>query len=154
MCKISKIKSRPVVGLLKATDFNETVVFDLQQLEKKNWYLHMIDEFTRFSTGPIMSSKRFSEFVHKFITTWICTFEPPKRLISDNGGAFNNTEVHDMCWNLDIEVQTTVTDIPWSNGIFERHNQSLTYTMNEIEAERQCDWETALRWEIKTNYSQ
>ena len=151
--RYQKTPSRPVVGLPKATDFNETVAVDLHQLEKNLWYLHIIDEFTRFSMGAIMTSKRPSEFVQKFITNWISIFGSPKRLQSDNGGEFNNAEVHDMCENFNIEVQTTAAESPWSNGLVERHNQTLTYTMNKIRAEKQCDWETALQWAIMAKNS-
>ena len=50
-------KPKPAVGFPLASAFNETVAVDLHQLEKNLWYLHMIDEFTRFSAGAIITSK-------------------------------------------------------------------------------------------------
>lgn len=51
---------RPVVGFPLATEYNETVAVDLHELEEgKTWYLHIIDEFTRFSAGCIIRSKKY-----------------------------------------------------------------------------------------------
>ncbi|CAC5413707.1 unnamed protein product [Mytilus coruscus] len=58
--------SKPVVGLPLTPEFNETVAVDLHELEHNVWYLHIIDEFTRFSAGSGMKTKKGSEFVKKF----------------------------------------------------------------------------------------
>lgn len=139
---------RPAVGLPLATQFNETVAVDLHELEHGIYYLHIIDEFTRFSAGSIMRSKRSSEFVKKFLESWIAVHGAPKRLYSDNGGEFNNDEVRDMAENFDIEVKTTAGYSPWSNGLLERHNQTLTEILMKIKADNRCDWETALNWAL------
>ncbi|CAC5425238.1 unnamed protein product [Mytilus coruscus] len=121
--------SKPVVGLPLATEFNETVAVDLHELEHNVWYLHIIDEFTRFSAGSIMKTKKGSEFVKKFFESWISIHGSPRHLYSDNGGEFNNDEVRDMAENFNIEVKTTAAYSPWSNGLLERHNQTLTDTL-------------------------
>ena len=143
-----KQPQKPAVGFPKATDFNETVAVDLHELGKNLWYLHIIDEFTRFSAGAIMTCKRPSVFVQNFIQHWISIHGAPRKLLSDNGGEFNNAEVRDMCENFNIEVKTTAAESPWSNGLLERHNQTLTFIMKKVKAERDCDWETALRWAL------
>ena len=45
--KFKRSPPRPVVGLPRASDFNETVAVDLHQLGSNIWYLHIIDEFSR-----------------------------------------------------------------------------------------------------------
>ena len=72
----------------------------------------------------------------------------PKRLYSDNGGEFNSDEVRDLCENFNIEVKTTAAYSPWSNGLLERHNQTLTMMMKKVRQEQDCDWETALSWAL------
>lgn len=143
-----KAVPRPVVGLPLATDFNETVAVDLHELEHNVWYLHIIDEFTRFSAGSIMRSKRPSEFVRKFLEYWIAVYGAPKCLYSDNGGEFNNSEVRDMAENFNIEVKTTAAYSPWSNGLLERHNQTLTEILLKVKSGNNCDWDTALSWAL------
>ena len=52
--KNKRLRPRPVVGLPLASEFNETVAVDLHELDHGIWYLHIIDEFTRFGAGSIM----------------------------------------------------------------------------------------------------
>ena len=156
-CKICLVNKkpapRPVVGLPLATEFNEMVAVDLHELEPNTWYLHIIDEFTRFSAGRIMRSKKSSEFVKKFLESWVAVHGAPKRLFSDNGGEFNNTEVHDMAENFSIEIKTTAAYSPWSNGLMERHNETLTEILHKVKADKHCDWETALYWALMAKNS-
>jgi hypothetical protein len=58
-----KTPPRPAAGFLLASDFNETVGVDLHQLEQSIWLLHIIDEFTRYSSASaIIRNKRSSTF--------------------------------------------------------------------------------------------
>lgn len=81
---------KPAIGLPLATYFNETVTVDLHEWKPELWYLHVIDEFTRFSAGSIMKSKKSSEFIKKFLECWLSKHGAPIRLHSDNGGEFNS----------------------------------------------------------------
>jgi hypothetical protein len=110
--KFKRPPPKPAVGFPLATRFNETVAVDLHQLEKNLWCLHIIDEYTRFSAGGIMKSKRPQEFVSKFIQLWIGVHGPPEKLYSDNGGEFCNDEVKDMAENFNIEVKNTAAESP------------------------------------------
>ena len=54
-CKrFKKPTPQPVVGLPKATEFNQTISVDLHYLEPNTWCLHMIDKFSRFSNAVII----------------------------------------------------------------------------------------------------
>lgn len=53
----------PAVGLLLASEYNETVAIDLHELEPGVWYLHIIDHF---SAGSILTTKKSSEIVKHF----------------------------------------------------------------------------------------
>lgn len=88
----------------------------------------MIDKFSRFSAG-CMRTKQSSEIVGKFITYWIAVYCVPEKLYSDNGGEFNNVEFRDMAENFNIEVKMTAAFNLWSNGLLERHNCTLTVTL-------------------------
>ena len=55
--KYKKQPARPIVGLSKADNFNQTVSMDLHQLEPNMWYMHVIDEFSRFSNAQIIRNK-------------------------------------------------------------------------------------------------
>lgn len=70
ICKrYNKTKPKPAAALPLATEYNETVAVDLHELEPGVWYLHIINHFTRFSTGNIVKTKKSSEIVSSFIHT-------------------------------------------------------------------------------------
>jgi transposase InsO family protein len=151
--KYKRPSPRPVVGLPLASTYNETVALDLHQLEKNVWYLHIIDEFSRFSAACVVKSKQSSEIVGKFIQCWIGVHGAPKKVYSDNGGEFNNAEFRDMAENFNIEVGTTPAFSPWCNGLLERHNQTLTDILLKVRADSDLDWETALAWAVNAKNS-
>lgn len=49
-----------------------------------------------------------------------------------------------MAENFNIEIRTTAGYSPWSNGLLERHNQTLTEIILKVKWENGCDWHTAL----------
>ena len=49
---------------------------------------------------------------------------PP--LMTHNGGEFIGKSLNEMCQQFNIKVKTTPSKSPWSNGLCERHNQTLT----------------------------
>ena len=75
ICKThQKPLPRPVVGLPRATTFNQTIAMDLHSLDKNIWYFHMIDEFTRFSNVVIIRSKNPSVIIKNLLQNWISIF--------------------------------------------------------------------------------
>lgn len=151
--KYRKPAPRPVVGFSLANDYNHTVAMDLHQLEPNLWYLHIIDEFSRFSAGCITNTKQSSKIVKKFIQCWISIHGAPKRMFSDLGGEFDNAEMKDMAENFNIDISTTAAYSPWSNGLLERHNQILTEILLKLRSDYTLDWETALNWAIMAKNS-
>ena len=85
--KYKKASPRPVVGLPRATDFNQSVAMDLHYIDKNLWYFHMIDEFSRYSNAVIIRSKHPNVIINNFIQNWISIFGSPLKLFSDNGGS-------------------------------------------------------------------
>ena len=151
--RYSKPKHKPIVGLPMASAYNETVAVDLHELEHGVWVLHAIDHFTRFSAGSIVTTKNPREIVKHFIHCWISVHGPPCRLFSDNGGEFNNDEMKDMAERFNIEIKTTAAYSPWSNGLVERHNLTLTEILLKLKRDNNCDWKTALDWALMANNS-
>ena len=58
-----------------------------------------------------------------------------------------------MAHNFNIEIKTTPAYSPWSNGILERHNKTLTEIMIKIKNDTECDWECALSWALMAKNS-
>ncbi len=151
--RYSRPKPKHAVGLPLASNCIETVAVDLHGLDAGVWYLRVIDHCTRFSAGSIVTTKKASEIVKNFIHCWISIHGPPKRLFSDNGGEFNNEEMRDMAEKFNIEVKTTAAYSPWSNGLLERHNQTLTEILMKVKRDNKCDWKTALDWALMAKNS-
>ena len=146
-CKqYKKPMPRPAVELPRAYDFNDTVAMDLHQLGPNLWYLHLIDEFSRFSNAAIIKSKSSNVVIKMFLKYWISLFGTPNILFSDNGGEFVSKDFIDFCENFNMKVTTTAAEAPWSNGICERHNAIITDIILKVENDTNCDWETALAW--------
>ena len=144
---------RPPVSLPMALEFNETVAVDLHKLEGSLLLLHMIDLFSRYSAGAIITSKLTSVFVDNFLKYWISRFGSPKKLFSDNGGEFESEEVREMGEILNIEVTTTAAYSPWSNGVCERHNLTLSEIIHKVKQDRNCTWDMALQWALMAKNS-
>lgn len=151
--RYSRTKPRPAVGLPLASEYNKTVAMDLHELEPGVWYLHIIDHFTRFSAGNIVRTKKASEIVNSFIHSWISVHGAPKRIYTDNGGEFNNEEIREMAEKFNIEMKTTAAYSPWSNGLLERHNMTLTEILLKVKKENGCGWQTALDWALMAKNS-
>ena len=150
--KYKRKNARPVVGMLLSKEFNGTLAMDLKQYEKR-YILHIIDLATRYSNAVMIESKKKEVIVEKIITAWINIFGVPDRILSDNGGEFNNDELQNMSENLNIEITTTAAESPWSNGVCERRNTVIGNMINKIKNETDCTTEVALAWAINAkNY--
>lgn len=147
--KYKKSSASSVVGFSLASDFNQTVVVDLHQLEPSLWYLYIIDGFSRFSADCIMNTKQSLEFVKNVIWHWIST----QRLFRDLGKEFDNAEVRDMAENFNMDIITTAGYSLQSNGLLERHNQALTEILLKLKPDYNLDWEIAMNLSLIANYS-
>jgi hypothetical protein len=94
-----------------------------------------------------VNKKKPSEIFKHFIHSWICVHGPPQKLYSDNG-EFNNNEIREMAEKFNMEVKTTAAYSLWSNGLVERHNQTLTEIMLKMKQDNGCDWKTVLDWAL------
>ena len=93
VCKQNKRnRPKPIVSAYQAERFNETVAMDLHQFSglDKTWFLHIIDEFSRFRVAVIIHCKSAEVVVGMLKIHWILKFGPPERLRVDNSREFNN----------------------------------------------------------------
>ena len=153
ICKeFSKPSPIPAVGLPHATKFNETVALDLKNFQGKI-ILHLIDHLTRFSSAVICKSKEPKVIVDGIFKAWISIFGRPGKFLSDNGGEFANPHFLDICETMNIRILTTAAYSPWSNGLVERHNATLSEMLHKVMAEQNTSIETALAWSIQAKNS-
>ena len=148
--RYKKPESKPIVSFPLAKDFNDTVAMDIKCIDRnKNLYFHhMIDHKTRFSTVKLVKSKDKEVIVESIFTQWICLFGRPRKILSDNGGEYINSNVMDMCDKLGVHILTTGAESPWSNGLVERHHALIAQSVTKIREETKCSLQTALAWAV------
>ena len=87
-----RVPPRPVVSMPLANSFNESVSMDLKMWGKYT-FLVIVNMATRFCTATIVSNKLPSTIIKGFFVCWIALFGAPQKLLTDNGGEFNNEEM-------------------------------------------------------------
>ena len=155
-CKIclmyKKVPPRPVVGFPMANRFNQCVAMDLKQFGKAH-LLHMIDHATRLSSGAIIYNKRPGTIIKHIFQNWVSIYGCPERILSDNGGEFNNAELRELGEKLNLNIQTTAAESPWSNGLVERHNKIVAEMITKVCIDTKCNLELALMWSLSAHNS-
>ncbi|CAL4122709.1 unnamed protein product, partial [Meganyctiphanes norvegica] len=138
---------RPVVCIPMATEFNEAVSMDLK-IYGKYYFLVIVDMATRFCAATVVQNKCPSTIITGLFTSWITTFGAPKKILTDNGREFNNSEMRALGEAFNIKIMTTAAESPWSNGICERLNGVLGILVNKIIFDGKCDIRMALAWAV------
>ena len=145
---------RPSVGLRLADSFNGVVAIDLKEVVKgRQWILHMIDVFSRYSAATFITSKKASEIVKKICSLWIIHFGPPKKFLSDNGKEFSNEMFHELNEMFNIETATTAAESPFSNGVVERHHLIVVEAMEKTVEDLGCEKDMALAYAVAAKNS-
>ena len=92
----------------------------------------MIDLSTSYSNAVVIRSKHKDVIVENILQHWISLFGATNKILSDDGGKFNNQKLQDMSENLNIEFVTMAAESPWSNGVCKRHNAIIRNHYNII----------------------
>ena len=147
--KYKKKPSRPCVAESLSEGFNCTVAIDLKTyIKDKVYIIHLICLGTRYSVAGVIYSKTAEVIVRNILKLWVMYFGPPRRLLSDNGGEFNNFQVRELCEKFNIQYLSTPGESPWSNGVCERHNAILMEATMKTMDECHCSIEAALPWAV------
>ena len=142
-----RAQPRPIVSISLAKTFNETLSMDLKFWGKYT-FLVIVDNATRFCTATVINNRLPSTIIKGFFVSWIAIFGAPSKIITDNGGEFNNNEMRALGESFNIKVLSTAAESPWSNGIVERLNAVLGNMVSKISEDANCDVHTALAWAV------
>ena len=74
---------------------------------------------------------------------WLSIFGSPKKFFADNSGEFSNEDFRSLCENVNICILTTAAESIWTNGLIEKHNAIVGYTVTKTIEEDGCDLEQA-----------
>ena len=146
--KYKKTKLRPSVGFSLSKDFNDVVAVDLKPTNGIH-ILHIIDLATRFIAAAVVKSKKKEEIVDTFIKHWIAIFGAPGKILSGNGGEFNNDLFHELGEQFNIVIMSTPSESPWLNGIVEHHHAVLGKMVHKlIVDERRLPIDVIVAWSV------
>ena len=115
-------------------------------------FLHIIDHDTRFSAAAVIRSKEKEEIIDKIFKHWVALFGCPRKVISDNGGEFNEL-LCNMANLLNTHVLSAAVESPWQNGITEIHNAIISNMVDRILNYVNCSIEVALAWALSAKNS-
>ena len=146
-CKYKKPVPRPIVSIPLATKFNETISMDLK-VYGKCYFLVIVDVATRYCAATVINNKHAYTIIKGLLICWISIFGPPKKILSDNGCEFNNSDMRQLGEAFNIKILTTAAESPWSNGICERTNAVIGDAVTKILEDSQCDIQSALAWAV------
>ena len=145
--KLKKSPPRPAVSLPLASKFNDAVSMDLKCWGSK-YFLVIVDVATRFVTATVIDNKQPGTIINGIFLSWIVIFGSPKKILSDNGREFDNSEMRDLGERFNIKIITTAAESPWSNGICERQNAVIADGVRKVMADTNCKLDVALAWTI------
>ena len=136
---------------MRSTRFNESVAVDLTDwyapvTERKQIICHMIDDFSKLSSGGIISSKNPEEFVHCSIEQWISKCGIPKRFFHDNGRDLVNDVLFKFLDDMEVKSIATPAFSPFCNGLVECHNAIVKTHMSKLRMENSMK-----QWQAETN---
>ena len=145
-------KLRPAVSFSLAKDFNDAIAMDLKWCNGV-LCLRLIDHMTRFSATAVIHTKEKEEVVDNIFKMWISLFGCSKKILSDNGGEFNNKLLCELGQLLNTHILCTSAESPWSNGITERHNGIIGNMVDKVMKDVPCSIIVALAWSVSAKNS-
>jgi transposase InsO family protein len=91
------------------------------------YYLVIVDDFTRFTWVFFLHDKSevasiLKKFAKKAQNKFDCKI---KKIRSDNGKEFDNTNIQEYCDEIEIKHEVSATYTPQQNGVVERKNRTL-----------------------------
>lgn len=133
--KFKRTPSRPVVCMPMASRFNQIVTLDLKKWGNE-WICYIIDLFSRLTIGRRIQRKFPCEVVQAVMSGWLAVgYGSPEEILIDNGGEFTAEEIKEVTSVLNIKVNTTAANSPFSNGVCERNHAVVDSMLLKLQAE-------------------
>ncbi len=145
--RYKKNPPKPVVGLTWGTKFNEAISLDLGEFEGKR-FMVMVDMVTKYCQAKWVKDKTPESIMNGLMDGWLRIFGPPAKILTDNGGEFQNEKVRIMYERWNIKMLTTPAESPWSNGLCERTVGLIKEGIRKMTEEENVKKEMALGWVV------
>ena len=113
---------KPKTTLPKVCDTNQIITWDLKEWGQK-YIMWMIDSFSRFAKGVVISNKKKETILKVLYYEWCCQLGyPTQGFWSDNGGEFRNSTMVEFVEKCQLTLRFGPSNSPWSNGLNERNH--------------------------------
>jgi len=116
---------RPLVSIPRSLPFNDTVAVDLAYIPPHATFLHMVDVGSRFSKAVEIPNKETVTVTRAMLAGWLVHHGAPRAILADSGAEFDSALFRSMTERFNVVALSTAGQAHHSNGIVERHNQTL-----------------------------
>ena len=102
-----------------------------------------LSRWINFARMPNQSAQTTSK---TFLQEWVCTYGPPRKIITDRGGNFISAYFEELAKLLGTKLTNTVAYRPQANGQNERSHRELhTYLSMYVNRVPPAHWDTLLK---------
>ena len=145
--KYKRNPAKPVVGFSWSKVFNDIVAVDLGEMDGSKFLL-VVDMATRYCQAYWIRDKRPETIIRALSDGWFSIFGPPSKVLSDNGGEFQNEKMRRMAERWNMKLLTTSAESPWSNGLCEKTVGIIKESLRKMKENEGVDEVLALRWVV------
>jgi hypothetical protein len=104
-------------------------------------YLLLVDSYSKWPCVVAMKSTTSAALIGE-VTRFFCDFGRPEVLESDNGTQFSSVEFREFCRAMGVQQVSSSPEFAQSNGLVERHIQTVKRTLLKIFADGKSLWES------------
>ena len=145
--KYKRNPAKPVVSFSWGKTFNEVLSLDVGEIEERK-FLVMVDMATRYCQAHWIRDKKPETIIKTLVDGWFAIFGAPLKILSDNGGEFQNEKVRRMAERWNVKLLATAAESPWSNGLCEKTVGILKESLRKMRDDEEVDLAIALRWVV------
>jgi len=98
---------------------------DLAYIPPHATFLHIVDVGSRFSKAVAIPNKETATVTRAMLAGWPVHHGAPRAILADLGAEFDSALFRSMTGRFNVVALSTAVQAHHSNGIVERHNQTL-----------------------------
>ncbi len=103
-------------------------------------YLLLVDSYSKWPCVVPLKSTTSAALIGE-MDRFFCDFGRPEVLESDNGSQFASAEFREYCKKINVAQTTSSPEFPQSNGLSERHIQTVKNVLLKMFADGKTLWE-------------
>ena len=143
---LSKVSLHPIVAtapldLLHADFTSIEMILELNRMPKLTNVLVFQDHFMKHIMAyatPDQTAKTVAKFLYQ---GYILIFGAPVRLLGNWGANFMSCIIDEICKLLSMKKLQTMLYHPQTNGLVERHHQTIMQMIQKLGEDKKADWQ-------------